>query len=149
MDGDILREVLSFCNSIRRTLSNVNKQYGVSGSQIRCLHVIQRAEMKGEPINQKELENIFNVQKSSMSELLASMEEKNLITRIPSETDNRIKNVILTEKGKQLSYLSYNDLAILENVCKGDITSEEMEITLATLNKMKNKLEEGGVDKND
>lgn len=149
MDGDILREVLSFCNSIRRTLSNINKQYGVSGSQIRCLHVIQRAEMKGEPINQKELENIFNVQKSSMSELLASMEEKNLITRIPSQTDNRIKNVILTEKGKQLSYLSYNDLAILENGCKGDVTSTEMEITLATLNKMKNKLEEGGVDKND
>ena len=138
MEGDVFREVLALTNSVRRILSSINKEYGVSGAQIRCLHVIQRA-----------LETIFNVQKSSMSELLSSMEEKNLIVRIPSETDNRIKNVSLTEKGKRLSYLSYNDLANIERKCTRLISSGELEITKSTLNKMKYMLEEGGQDKND
>lgn len=149
MEGDVLREVLALSNSLRRILSSINKEYGVSGAQIRCLHVIQRSEIDGGHINQKELETIFNVQKSSMSELLSSMEEKNLIVRIPSETDNRIKNVSLTEKGKRLSYLSYNDLANIERKCTRLISSEELEITKSTLNKMKYMLEEGGQDKND
>lgn len=149
MEGDALREVLTLSNSIRRILSSINKEYGISGSQIRCLHVIQRAEIDGGHINQKELEVIFNVQKSSMSELLRSMEEKNLIVRIPSKTDNRIKNVSLTEKGKRLSYLSYNDLANLERQCTTLITNDELEITKSTLNKMKLILEEGGKENND
>ena len=149
MEGDALREVLTLSNSIRRILSSINKEYGISGSQIRCLHVIQRAEIDGGHINQKELEVIFNVQKSSMSELLRSMEEKNLIVRIPSKTDNRIKNVSLTEKRKRLSYLSYNDLANLERQCTTLITNDELEITKSTLNKMKLILEEGGKENND
>lgn len=149
MEGDALREVLTLSNSIRRILSSINKEYDISGSQIRCLHVIQRAEIDGGHINQKELEVIFNVQKSSMSELLRSMEEKNLIVRIPSKTDNRIKNVSLTEKGKRLSYLSYNDLANLERQCTTLITNDELEITKSTLNKMKLILEEGGKENND
>lgn len=149
MEGGALREVLTLSNSIRRILSSINKEYGISGSQIRCLHVIQRAEIDGGHINQKELEVIFNVQKSSMSELLRSMEEKNLIVRIPSKTDNRIKNVSLTEKGKRLSYLSYNDLANLERQCTTLITNDELEITKSTLNKMKLILEEGGKENND
>lgn len=149
MEGDALREVLTLSNSIRRILSSINKEYGISGSQIRCLHVIQRAEIDGGHINQKELEVIFNIQKSSMSELLRSMEEKNLIVRIPSKTDNRIKNVSLTEKRKRLSYLSYNDLANLERQCTTLITNDELEITKSTLNKMKLILEEGGKENND
>lgn len=149
MEGDALREVLTLSNSIRRILNSINKEYGISGSQIRCLHVIQRAEIDGGHINQKELEVIFNVQKSSMSELLRSMEEKNLIVKIPSKTDNRIKNVSLTEKGKRLSYLSYNDLANLERQCTTLITNDELEITKSTLNKMKLILEEGGKENND
>ncbi len=73
----------------------------MSGAQVRCLHVIQRAEEKGENINQKELEIIFNIQKSSMSQLLATMEEKNLIVRVPSLSDSRIKNITLTKKEKK------------------------------------------------
>lgn len=143
MEGDTLREVLALSNSVKRTLSNDNKEYGVSGSQIRCLHVIQRVEIKGGCINQKELETIFNVQKSSMSELLGTMEEKELIERVPNKIDSRIKNVTLTEKGKRLSYLTYNNLADLEKKCSDSISKEDLEITRKTLNQMKLILEGG------
>lgn len=145
MNGDLIRTILSISNSVKRELDSNNKERNLdmSGAQVRCLHVIQRAEEKGENINQKELEMIFNIQKSSMSQLLATMEEKNLIVRVPSLSDSRIKNITLTKKGKEISLITYNDIANIQAHSTKDLSDKDLEITLNTLAKIRNKIEGG------
>ena len=102
MDGDLIRSSICLVNSVKRILDKKNKGYGLSGSQIRCLHVIYRANIQSEEINQKDLESIFNLQKSSISGLLTSMEENGLIKRVTSKKDSRYKAIELTAKGNEI-----------------------------------------------
>ena len=143
MDGDLIRSSICLVNSVKRILDKKNKGYGLSGSQIRCLHVIYRANIQSEEINQKDLESIFNLQKSSISGLLTSMEENGLIKRVTSKKDSRYKAIELTAKGNEISNLSYNDVSYVQSLASKGISKEEIEISIATLKKMLINLEGG------
>lgn len=143
MDGDLIRSSICLVNSVKRILDKKNKGYGLSGSQIRCLHVIYRANIQSEEINQKDLESIFNLQKSSISGLLTSMEENGLIKRVTSKKDSRYKAIELTVKGNEISNLSYNDVSYVQSLASKGISKEEIEISIATLKKMLINLEGG------
>lgn len=51
-------------------------------------------------MNQKELQEILQIQPGSMSELLAKLEEKELILRRKDDEDKRRSILTLTEAGK-------------------------------------------------
>lgn len=147
MNGDLIRSAIKLSNSVKRILDQRNKEYGCSGALIRCLHEIYRANARGEEINQKDLEINFNLQKSSMSGLLKSMEEKDLIERINSKRDSRYKAIILTEKGKKISDLSYDEIKLIEEKYSSNISIKDIEISLTTLSQIIENIEGGG--KND
>lgn len=50
---------------------------------------------------QTDVEQEFNIQKSSATTLLQLMEKKGLIHRVPSKTDSRYKVIQLTKKAQQ------------------------------------------------
>lgn len=50
-------------------------------------------------ISQKDLSYLLDIRAQSLGELLAKLENSGCITRAPSETDNRVMNIRLTEKG--------------------------------------------------
>ena len=52
-------------------------------------------------ITQKELSYLLDMRQQSLSELLAKLEGKGLITRQPSEEDRRVVMIQLTEEGKK------------------------------------------------
>jgi|SRR5690554_3246597 len=54
-------------------------------------------------ISQKELSQILDMRPQSLGELLEKLEKNGYITRTPSEKDQRILNVCLTEAGKELA----------------------------------------------
>lgn len=60
------------------------------------LHEVQR-------ITQRELTERLGIQPGSASEVLAKLENAELITRLPSEADRRTTDIELTEKGVQLA----------------------------------------------
>lgn len=136
MDGDLIRSCICLVNSVKRILDSKNKEYGFSGSQIRCLHVIYRANSENKEINQKDLESVFNLQKSSISGLLTSMEEKGLIVRIPSSKDSRHKAIELTDKGKEFNKITYYDVSCLQKEASKGIKEEDLLISIATLRQM-------------
>lgn len=146
MNGDLIRSAIKLSNSVKRILDQRNKEYECSGAQIRCLHEIYRANARGEEINQKDLEINFNLQKSSMSGLLKSMEEKNLIERINSKRDSRYKAIILTEKGKKISDLSYDEIKLIEEKYSSNICIEDIELSLMTLSRIIENIEGGKND---
>ena len=57
---------------------------------------------KEDGINQQELANASNKEKSTMTRQIDVLEKKGLISRRPSETDKRNKLIYLTNKGKKM-----------------------------------------------
>lgn len=70
---------------------------GHGAGQERILSILA----KRESMTQKELQSILQIQPGSMSEILAKMEEKNLISRRKDEEDKRKSIIELTETGRK------------------------------------------------
>jgi Transcriptional regulators len=54
-------------------------------------------------ISQKDLSYLLDIRPQSLGELLAKLERGGYITRTPSETDNRVMNIKLTEAGAEIT----------------------------------------------
>jgi DNA-binding MarR family transcriptional regulator len=83
---------------LSRDLSNFGAEHDVTGSQMMVLDYL--SDHAGEQISQKDIEQEFDIQKSTVSTLLQRMEKKGLIMRKTSPEDTRTKLVTMTELGK-------------------------------------------------
>lgn len=73
--------------------------YEGKGSQKRILIILNEVGN----ITQKELTERLGIQPGSASEVIAKLEESGHIVRIPSESDRRTMNIVLTEQGRVLA----------------------------------------------
>lgn len=88
-------------NQMTRDLDRFADQYGLTGTQMSIIDYLSRhpqAEVK-----QHDLEQEFNIQRSTTTVLLQRMEKKGLIIRQTSATDSRQKAVALTAAAAKLS----------------------------------------------
>jgi DNA-binding MarR family transcriptional regulator len=67
-------------------------------TQVILLFRLERAD--GQP--QHNLAFITNRDKASLARLLTTMENKNLVARIPSKEDGRVNNIYLTKHGEEM-----------------------------------------------
>jgi DNA-binding MarR family transcriptional regulator len=86
---------------------------------------------------QKDLEAAFEMRRSTASEILKLMERNGLITRIPMESDARLKKIVLTDKAKEFSINIEREFAATEAKIVEGISEEEMRAFSATLDKIK------------
>lgn len=115
-------------NYFKRYLNDKAKAIGLSDAQCRFLYIICKNEKKGVPVTQKLLESCYNNQKSSVSELLKTMENNGLIERITCNKDSRIKYVKCTDKGKEMYAIAKNNYACLLNKLLDGINKEDLVI---------------------
>lgn len=104
---------------------------------------------KNQKIYQKDLEKVFNVRRSSMSEILTTMENNKLIERIPSNDDARLKEIKILEKGMKMNALVKNEIMQVENEIDNLLSSSEKEMLVNILEKIINKLNMEGEKNND
>ena len=57
---------------------------------------------KSDGISQKEIAENCGKDKTSVTKIIDTLEKKNLLVRISDQLDQRVKRIILTNKGKQL-----------------------------------------------
>ena len=57
-----------------------------------------------ESISQKELGEVCLKDKTSITRIIDTLEQKNLVVRVEDQLDHRIKRVVLTNAGKQLFF---------------------------------------------
>ena len=74
------------------------KGVDVTKAQMILLHRLRMAD--GQP--QHSLAYITDRDKASLARLLTTMENKNLVARIPSKTDGRVNLIYLTKHGEEL-----------------------------------------------
>ncbi len=75
--------------------------------------------------SQKDIEQNFAIRRSSVTSILQNMEKSGVVLRMGDDSDARIKRVLLTDKGKDLSGELKDFICNLESVIVNGMTREE------------------------
>lgn len=82
------------------SLQHEATKYDLTSSQARMLIYLMKAN---HPVNQRELELFYHLSNPTVTGLMKRMEGKGFITRETSYEDARSKNIILTDKAREIS----------------------------------------------
>jgi DNA-binding MarR family transcriptional regulator len=116
---------------------SVGVSYGLNGSDAMALHKLD------EPISMKEFSQRIGCDASFVTVIADSLERQGIARREPSQRDRRVKNVVLTEHGRQVRD------AIIKEVTgrlpwSNALDMNERECLLGLLRKMLNHAKGGG-----
>lgn len=96
---------------------------------------------QNEEVYQKDLEEVLNLRRATVSGVLHTMEKNELIKRITDDKDTRIKKIILDGKAHQIYKKNSKKITKLEEVVVKDISDEDIKIFFKVVEKMKENLE--------
>lgn len=88
-------------NTFNRNVDHYARSLGLTGMQMLIIEYLASFS-SDKPIYQKDIEHEFNIRKSTATNILHLMEEKDLITKKVNEKDTRLKSILLTEKASKL-----------------------------------------------
>ena len=88
------------------------------------------------PVFQRDIEREFSITRSTVTNILQLMERKGYIARQSVEQDARLKQLVLTEKGRQFHENTMLALHQTDEYVAGLLTEEENTELLRLLNKL-------------
>lgn len=88
---------------IKRSIDVIAQKYGITGIQSRILGHLTFAENTGQHICHRDIEKIFGIRRSSVTSVVSHLEQNGYITRQAVSGDARLKELVLTEKGRTVS----------------------------------------------
>lgn len=92
------RKINYVSHKIKHAIHSLDKQKELSPTHQRILGYLYHHDDK---VYQSDLESLFNIRRSSVSELIASLEQKQLVYRLVDEHDSRKKQLLLTKQGEE------------------------------------------------
>jgi len=141
MDFDLSNCVGFVTNTATKAITeDFNKRLEEHGStriQWIALYFLNRSD---NPMSQKDLADLMNIQDSSLARLIDRMERDGLLHRIENPMDKRVKFLQLTEAGRLKAVDLLPKGAEFSNLLLEDISEEELEIFNRVLNKMLNNI---------
>ena len=102
------------------------------------MYILEHAK---EEIYQKDLEEVLNLRRATVSGVLQTMEKNELIERITDSEYTRTKKIVLKEKTKEIFRQNKKKFDELEKVLGKDIPKENIRIFLDVIQKMKKNIE--------
>lgn len=93
-------------------------------------------------VYQKDLENVLNLRRATVSGVLQTMEKNGLLKRVIDSDDTRVKKVILNPETMKKFAQRKEKLLILENLITKNISNSELETFYIVIDKMKNNIKE-------
>ena len=111
-------------NRLRRRSGQIQAKLGISGAQGNVLDYIL-IESEKHSVYQKEIEQEFGLRPSTATELMRSMEQKGLISRIPEEFDARYKKIVFQEKASEMKEALREEIEESEALLLRGISEEE------------------------
>ena len=128
-------------HSLRRRSQAVQESIGISEAQGRILNYIL-AEGSRRNVYQKDIEEEFDLRPPTASSILRNLEKQEMISRVPDETDGRLKKLIFTEKADKIRLALEEEIVETERRLLDGITDEEQKMFLRLAEKMFHNLEE-------
>ena len=126
---------------VRKIMSETshNEMYSKpSIAQIQIIKYILKHD--GKTIYQRDLEEVFNLRRATISGILKTMEKNNVIIRVCDPNDARGKIVILSDDAKKFFKEKETLFKKIETVLKKDISKEELEIFYKVILKMRDNI---------
>ena len=111
---------------------------GIGLTKVQWLLLKILYEMNGE--SQHNLAFLTNRDKASLTRLLTTMEKKNLVARIPSETDQRVNLIYITTNGEKILRKAQPVIDEIINEMQKGITEAERMCTIKVLKKLLNNI---------
>ena len=93
-----------------------------------------------EEVFQKDLEEVLNLRRATVSGVLQTMEKNGLIDRVIANGDARVKKIILNPKAKKLFHERKREIEKIEEIMTQEISVNELEVFSTVLDKMKNNI---------
>ncbi len=103
---------------------------------------------QNEEVYQKDLEEVLNLRRATVSGVLHTMEKNNLIKRITDSKDTRVKKIILDGKTQEIFNKNEKKIEKLEKIITKDISKNDMEAFMKVIQKMKNNINEYVIEDN-
>lgn len=138
----LIGEIKCLNNYILRKLSAdevLNAQQNLSGAKGYIIGFIVKQIEKGEVVYQKDIEKAFSLRRSSATQILNSLEQNGLISRLSEENDKRLKRIIVTQKGLNCHKTIVGRLEDIDKELIAKLSTEELE----TFKNIVKKLKEG------
>ena len=112
-----------------------NDGYGLTGMQFAIVSYIAK-ESTERDVFQKDLEQKFDIRKSTVTGILNTMERDGLLLRETVPYDARLRKMILTDKALQAKKNSEQVIGTVENQLSKGLTEEEIATFLTILEKI-------------
>lgn len=128
-------------NRLRRRSQQVQEALGITGSQGMILDYIL-IESATHAIYQKDIEQEFGLRPSTATEVLKTLEKKELICREPDTHDARMKRIVFTEKATEIQKQLREEISQTEALLLSGISPAEQEEFLRLTRKMLSNLDQ-------
>jgi DNA-binding MarR family transcriptional regulator len=92
--------------------------------------------LKHQSLTKNELINQHLLETSSGSEILKRLIKNGLVDQIKDPNDKRAKRVMLTDKGKQTVFQSFDEMHKISEIIIGNLNQEEIKQVLQAFNKL-------------
>ena len=126
-------------NQMKRLFDNAAAEYGLTSIQSRMIRYLY-LESEKRDIYQKDIEEEFNIRRSSVTSVLQLLEKKGYIERISVKDDKRLKKIVLTGTGKLIQEKVHSLIQEGEKRLKDELTEEELKIFIDILSRLSKKL---------
>lgn len=127
-------------NQIKRQLDNTILNEALTGMQGRFLHFI--LTYSGEhDVFQKDLEEEFNLRRSTATGILQLMEKGGLLYRESVGYDARLKKIVVTQKGEQCRAQVEESIRTLEERLQRSISNTDLAVFFRVMEQMSKNLE--------
>ena len=129
-----------FCHDIEEKIRTEQIVPPLTPTQMEIIEYIK--EHKQQETNQKDLEEILNLRRATVSGVLQTMEKNGLLERVTHLEDARAKKIILNPKAEEVFSLGEKKVEELEKIITKGISKEDILTFSKILNQMKNNLKE-------
>ncbi len=97
---DVLIQIRQIIRSVNLESKRIEKEYGISIPQLLCLNFLN--EKESFQASHKEIKDFLKLNASTVTGIIARLEKKGYIARLPKQKDKRVATVTITAKGNDL-----------------------------------------------
>ena len=128
--------ILDTAHQLKVTLDASFEDAALNGLQARILCFIEKKDMPGKCVYQRDIESEFKIRRSSVSSVLDTMEKNGYVIRQQTQQDARLKQLVLTEKAKEMSQQHKESIDRFEENLVKNMSVQETETLKYLLNKV-------------
>lgn len=118
-------------HAISRMYNEYGQEYGVTTS---VGYVLLNIDVNGTPATK--IGPLLGMESRSLSRMLKSLEENDLIYRKQDEKDKRLYKIFLTEKGKEKKELAKKVVKKFNNAVREQVSDHKLEIFFEVIEKI-------------